>query len=453
MGNVDDENNPLYIEYTKRELTTVTIGGDRYIDEITPENDPDKYKLTVAPAIPNANNFTKIRWTIAANNYATIDETTGVLTVTAIGTEDRAPKAKVTVEITLSDGTKMTEETTIGFYKRSCHLGDYVFADGTYSDLLDSGKTPVGVCFYINPADKTQRLCVALANLPSYQWGLYPASDNNGFSGIELADTPGYSIFNIPTMTDKGTRGLTTNYITPETYRDETTSGDPDGFKILGTGTAVGEIGFEALTTRLGQYPEGTKLPYGLINTLRIIAHRNIILSDSNVNLQQPQQIGTTSPYQHLLQLMSDVVTDNGGLAKYRQFYYPAASLCNCYEPGVKQGETLADKFKAGKWFLPSEGELARIYWYHRQGYEVGATDAIFAQAVADGRMTAMSNTWYWSSTEGSQSYAWSRRLLGWQHLRQLRQVQLRRRPGGGRILNFYPSLFSERGSPAKPIS
>ena len=407
-GNVDDENNPLYIEYTKRELTTVTIGGDRYIDEITPEDDPEKYKLTVAPAIPNANNFTKISWKIATNNYATIDETTGVLTVTAIGTEDRAPKAKVTVEITLSDGTKLTEETTIGFYKRSCHLGDYVFADGTYSDLLDSGKTPVGVCFYINPADKTQRLCVALANLPSYQWGLYPVSDNNGFTGIELADTPGYSIFNIPTMTDKGDRGLTGNYINPTTYRDETTSGDPDGFKILSTGSAVGEIGFEAITTKIGQYPEGTKLPYGLINTLRIIAHRNTILSDSAVNLQQPQQIGTTSPYQHLLQLMSDVVTDNGGLAKYRQFYYPAASLCNCYEPGVKQGETLADKFKAGKWFLPSEGELARIYWYHRQGYTVGATDAIFAQAVADGRMTAMSNAWHWSSTENSQSNAWN---------------------------------------------
>lgn len=406
-GNIDDENNPLYIEYTKRELTTVTIGGDRYIDEVTPADEPERYRLTVSPAIPNANNFTKIKWTIAANNYATIDELTGVLTVTAIGSEASAPKAKVTVEITLSDGSKLTEETTIGFYKRSCHLGDYVFADGSFSDLLDSGKTPVGVCFYINPEDKTQRLCVALSNLPSYQWGLYPASDNNGFSGIAIEDTPGYSIFDIPTMTNKGTRGLTTNYITPDTYRDETTAGDADGFKILGTGTAVGEIGFEALTAKLGQYTEGTKLPYGLINTLRIIAHRNIILSDSAVNLQQPQQIGSTSPYQHLLQLMNDVVTDNGGLAKYRQFYYPAASLCNCYEPGVKPGETLSDKFKAGKWFLPSEGELARIYWYHSQGYEVGTPDAIFAQAVNDGRMTAMSNSWYWSSTEYSQNGAW----------------------------------------------
>ena len=406
-GNVDDESNPLYIEYTKRELTTIAISGERYIDDVTPEDNPEKYRYAVTPEIPNANNYTNIKWSIAANNYATINEQTGVLTVTAIGSEERAPKAKITVEITLSDGSTLTEETIVGFYKRSCHIGDYVFADGTYSDLLDGGKTPVGVCFYINPDDKTQRLCVAMANLPTYQWGLYPASNDNGFTGIELQDTPGYPIFDIPTMTNKSTRGLTGEYINTGTYRDETTTGDADGFKILSTGSAVGEIGFETLTAKLRQFPEGTKLPYGLINTLRIIAHRNTILSDSSVNLQQPQQIGSTSPYQHLLQLMGDVVTDNGGLAKYRQFYYPAASLCNCYEPGVKPGETLADCFKAGRWFLPSEGELARIYWYHRQGYEVGTIDAIFAQAVNDGRMTAMANNWYWSSTEYSQSVAW----------------------------------------------
>lgn len=413
-GNVDDENNPLYIDYTKRAITTVTIAGDRYIEAVTTADNPNKYRMTVAPLIPNANNFTKIRWAIAANNYATIDAITGVLTVTAIGNENSAPKAKVTVTLTLSDGSTLTESTYIGFYKRSCHLGDYVFADGSYSDVLDGGKTPVGVCFYINPADNTQRLCVALDNLPSYQWGLY---QNSGMSaadqqtyclpGIELEDTPGYSVYDIPNLTNKTSRGLTTEYITEATYRDETTSGDADGFKILGTGTAVGEIGFEEISAKLGQFQPGAKLPYGLINTLRIIAHRNTILSDSAVNLQQPQKVGNTSAYQHLLQLMNEVVNENGGAGKYRQFYYPAASLCNCYEPGVRADETLADCFKAGNWFLPSEGELARIYWYHSKGYVVGTLDAIFAQAVNDGRMVAMTNTWYWSSTEGSQYNAW----------------------------------------------
>lgn len=406
-GNVDDADNPLHIEYTKRVLSGVTIKGDRYIDGPTPEDDPNRYRLMVSPTIPNANDFTAIHWTIAANSYATIDALTGVLTVNAIGNEVNAPRAKVTVTVTLGDGSTVTESTMIGFYKRSCHLGDYVFADGTYSDVLDGGKTPVGVCFYINPDDRTRRLCVALSDLPSYPWGLYPVSDSTqGFSGIELQDTPGYSVFDVPTLLNKS-RGYDSSYITPETYLNDTTAGDQDGFRIFMAGSAMAEIGFEAIASKLGQFEEGDILPYGLINTLRIIAHRNMILSDSAVNLQLPQQIGNTSPYQHLLQLMNDVVTDNGGLSKYRQFYYPPASMCNCYEPGVKAGETLADNFKAGRWFLPSEGELSRIYWYHSHGYEEGTPDAIFAKAVSEGKMTAMGHSWYWSSTEGSQGYAW----------------------------------------------
>lgn len=409
-GNIDDPANPLHVTYTKRNLSSVTIGGARYIDAVTPENEPDKYRLTVQPTIPNANDFTKIEWSLATNNYATIDRVTGVLTVRAIGNELNAPKAKATVTITLSDGSTLTEETIIGFYKRSCHLGDYVFADGTFSDLIDSGKTPVGICFYINPDNPADRLCVAMQNLPSYQWGLHPGNgDANSFTPINLQDTPGYSVFDIPTMTNKESRGLTTNYITEDTYRDETSAGTADGFKILPPGSAVGEIGFEVLNARLGQFPAGTRLPVGLINTLRIMEHRNVIINDSAMGgeLQQPQQIGSISPYQHLLQLMNDVVQNHEGQGKYRQFYYPAASLCNCYEPGVKDGEILADSLKQGRWFLPSEGELSRIYWWHTKGYEIGTPDAIFAQGVNDGRFTAMTKTWYWSSTEHSQGIAW----------------------------------------------
>lgn len=75
---------------------------------------------------------------------------------------------------------------------------------------------------------------------------------------------------------------------------------------------------------------------------------------------------------------------------------------------GVRDGEALADCFKQGKWFLPSEGELSRLYWWHRQGYEPdGEKQPIFAQARNDGRFTAFTNSWCWSSTEDSQNNAW----------------------------------------------
>lgn len=273
--------------------------------------------------------------------------------------------------------------------------------------MLEYGKTPVGVCFYINSEDKTQRLCVALSDFTNWTWGLRKGNNDTSFTEIALQDTPGYSVFDITSLKNLNVPGLSSNVITAETYRDETSAGDADGFKILKADTAFSEIGFETLVANLGQYPEGTKLPYGHIKTLRIIAHRNTILTDSAVNLQLPQQVGTTSPYQNLLQLMREVVADNGSLEKYCQFYYPAASLCNCYEPEVMKGETLSEKFKTGKWFLPSAGELARIYWYSHQGKVSGATDAIFVKAIGEGIMMAMDGGWYHSSTECSPDNDW----------------------------------------------
>lgn len=297
----------------------------------------------------------------------------------------------------------------IYIYKHECQLGDYVFADGTSSDINNKLKTIVGICFYINPENKSQRLCVFLQTLESGTWGFQNDANNgsNGFSEIKLSDTPGYSVFDVPTLSNINLNGLDNGYINEASYKDESGKGDVDGFKIFAAGTAMAELGWEEIPIPLGNYPQGAKLPIGLINTLKIITHRNIILSDSNINRQLPVKTGSISELENLQQLISDIVTENGNQSKYRQFYYPAASLCNSFEPEVKKGEVLTDCFKAGKWFLPSCGELGRIYWYHRKGYEVKNPEAIFAKAVAEGKMSQITNAYYWSSTERNMNLAW----------------------------------------------
>jgi hypothetical protein len=40
------------------------------------------------------------------------------------------------------------------------------------------------------------------------------------------------------------------------------------------------------------------------------------------------------------------------------------ASYCYAYEPKVKAGEKLADKYKKHHWFLPSTGITMRILYY-----------------------------------------------------------------------------------------
>lgn len=419
-GDVDKENNKLRLKYTQRPLQNVSVAGQKYFDKT------GTYQLKVQPNSNNANKFSAIRWAMTNNGYATIDSKTGIVTVTKVGTEEQEPIAQITVTVTLTDGTEVSDTVTVGFYHRSCKLGDYVFADGSYSNVLDRSKTVVGICFYIDRKNPQNRLAVALSDVSTgIQWGLYfnnTTTDQNWIEGsandlnynirdIELDDTLNYDVYDIPTIQNITSRGLTTldgkdnAYITAETFRDEE-YGDEDGFKIMSPTTAMGDMGFQELRSPIAGYKEGEIISKSLLKTLQIIEHRNIILNDSAVNLPVPYVGDKMTEMEHLNQLMLNIVNDLGA-AKYRQFYYPAASLCHSYQPAVKTDEELSPLFLAGKWSLPCEGDLARLCWFHRCGYEVGDEGAIFAQGRVDGVFTAFTNTWYWSASESSRTYAW----------------------------------------------
>ena len=88
-----------------------------------------------------------------------------------------------------------------------------------------------------------------------------------------------------------------------------------------------------------------------------------------------------------LTQYINNIIANNENLSKYQQFYYPAVSKCYAYQPTVKAGEELADKFKYHNWYLPSVGELMRMYWHARQGvnYDDDKIGAIFQKAIDAG--------------------------------------------------------------------
>ena len=278
----------------------------------------------------------------------------------------------------------------VWIYKREVEVGDYVYADGSYSDILNKNKTVVGVCFY---AEKNLRLCVGTKDTQNCHWGLFKTDFSEG---ITLADEPSYSVFDIASMPNVTQSGVASWLINESTYRDP---GEPDGFKKFEKGTAASELGLIELGIDFGSFKKTDMLPYGRVNTLKIIQHRNTILQDSSIQLEVPRATVGRSEYEHLEELLVKIQNDNGNLLKYREYYYPGASLCYAYEPSVRDGEELSDLFKCRKWFMPSAGELARIYWYYTQG--------LFAKAVAEGVFTEFQNLIHASSTEQNELGMW----------------------------------------------
>jgi hypothetical protein len=75
----------------------------------------------------------------------------------------------------------------------------------------------------------------------------------------------------------------------------------------------------------------------------------------------------------------------------------PAAKYCNEYHPS--NVDSADGNMGAGRWWLPSLGEMAMI-WAH-------VREINFVMAAISGTAIPVGSSWGWSSTEFSAAYAW----------------------------------------------
>lgn len=410
-GKIDNEGNSLYISYEKVAIKSVSIIGKKNFGT----KGDYSFKLRTLPL--TGNDLTSAKWSISENSFATIEKDTGVIHVSKVGSKENDDKATVYLEVELSDGSTVSAESDIYFYPYQAQLGDYVFSDGTYgSDLSFSDATPIAVIFYIEPKQRKWAIAVALEDYGSRVWGLYNSTNADyGMNGIKLGSNSNYNVYNLLLLQEYTTQ----LNVTDVNMRDESNTPN-DGFKEYSALNTISDIGFEEITqsmyninvghTILGEYFDrvglkvGDMVARGQLNTLKIIAHRDYILQDTNVNLPVPKATFRKTLAQSLSECIKSVQDEHGNAQKYQQYYYPAASYCNAYVPTLDNDtETLAEPFTEGHWFLMSSGEMARCSWYAMKGYNVGVANNIFAQAKADFRFYEFLSTGYWLSSEYSE--------------------------------------------------
>ena len=103
--------------------------------------------------------------------------------------------------------------------------------------------------------------------------------------------------------------------------------------------------------------------------------------------------------------------------------------MCRLYEP---KAEAVHEQYRSGNWYLPANGELARIYNFHNcsRGFKINTTptaDYADEHPSSEARMPLFANmlkrvrdinaganpfalhsaSWYWSSTESSRYGSW----------------------------------------------
>ena len=403
-GDIDDENNSLYISYVKRDIKSIVIASKQYFEEV------GEYQLSFELDSPYANNYRTIEWVMGANLYATIDSATGVLTINRIGEEidGTGPNVDATIVITTLEGNQITATTNLNFWFREAKLGDIVYHDGTYSSAqecesnIQGGKTPIGICFYIDPNNKTRRLMMSLKDIKSASWG--PAS--NQLSGITLADSS-YNVYNITQILNN-----TPNF-DYDKLRNET-NGDADGWTIYdGYTNSLGQIGWRTFLSDEFGYKIGDTIPWGMYNQLCVLEVRDACLSDSNFQLPIPSAVGDVKEFVIVQNYMTNAVNIYG--SNYDKLYYPAFSFAYAYRPTDR--EDLDDRFKEHNWWLPSLGELVRIAYLYQEYYNPNNTDDevnplnVFKDALDSGIMALITSSQL-SSNEPSTNYSTSTQNL-----------------------------------------
>lgn len=435
-GEIDNENNSLYISYKSHSVTSVSISGADYASKT------GEYQLAIATKPSDGNNVKSVSWAVEENDFATIDSATGLLTVSKTGSSAKDDKITVSVSVGTTNNTTLNATKEIRVYKRPIKVGDYVFSDGTHGPTKADGNgcSPVGVCFYVEPNDGEWGLAVSLSTMVAVPWGLSDDS-SGGITNISLTDNPsmnGYvydiqEIINIASGQPANDANMLNNPSDPS-----------QGFKEYLSTQTLGDIGFtsidnnicEELKDYLGRagLQMGDMISAGQLKTLRIIKHRDTILEDSAVNLAVPVAENGKTESQSLNECIS-AVQSKYGAAKYQQYYYPAASCCFAYAPTIlNTGEVLDESVGANHWFLPSIGELERISWYYHRKSENSEYN-IFLQALADYPTSFVFNynTYFSSSSEYDSRSPWSccvsDQSVSTYHLNQGKHVDLSVRP------------------------
>ena len=390
FGNIDDPNNSLYITYTPVVISSVSIPNNIYIF-----NEGDNQLVFNTNPI-GANTYSHAEWIMTGGSkYGTINKSTGVFTrnnepASENNTSDFA-KLKVKVyQVDDQYGNKRdvieSNEATVYFFERHAKPGDIVYHDGTFSDEIDINKTAVGVCFYVDPKDKTRRLMVALNDIKDRcKWGVGTGSysDKSGSPQFDTTNTEFKNmneVMNIPEIKELNDHGGIINGEYQKINDDMYRTNDPnnDNFKTFIFNSCMGNIGWTKATSNIvidGKtvIEKDKEYPVGYINTMAMIQRRNK-LAEIFPGLKITNSNANTSEYFDLPNYFNEAnntVKINEWTKNNETYMYPAASLAYAYQPGYERSEikinNLSDKFKYYNWFVPSAGDIIRIIYYMRQ--------------------------------------------------------------------------------------
>lgn len=360
-GNIDSQSNSLYINYKETVAynvsceTEVSVYGQGYSgNPFGLSLDGNNVALITegGKVIPDIT----YRFNSDVSDVATINNRTGVITLKQ-ASSTKTTTAVITVR--LKNGNILTSKTiNVYFAWKAPEIGNFVYADGTYSSAYMTNKTLMGLIFALKKTDSTSGTAYVVGKeylTPQYvgysNEGNENATDdrkklyyvqywlNNQMPGSNLGETY-YQCRTTSTIDNDANKAITIpsfNQKNPSTFKGK----DDTKAYIDNVNTVLLPI----LIKKYPMYASFIKVS-GSDYSISSIENLNSILTNipniANQNLEQMQCL--LFPYFYETYLYEPTVTEE-----------------------EKNTEAFNTYFSKGNWYIPSYQELATLIYY--RGY------------------------------------------------------------------------------------
>jgi len=378
FGNIDSSSNAVRIHYQTSEImiSNVTVASEVSVylqnGESYPITRANMFNLTVSSGndiqIVDDNGTARLNITYALSTnktYATIDKYTGQITLIKSGATSG------TATITIVAGSTITCKSTVKFEWQAPEIGDFAYADGSFSSGYDSGKTLVGLVYAKNEDTDTSGTVYIIGKEYTCDTELYAGysadgvqdSDNETLNKLNSVNTwltstsssikgPQVSNYEVVNNITSQATLVSIENINVNTYNANTTGCTDNG---LFSGDVDTALYIEHVNDNILQtlYAKNT-------------ATKGYISANSTEGTYSISSMNNLKSLCGVGGAMDSIYSSTNGSGLLCCVLFPYFYSFALYEP---EATYLDSQYTKGNWYAPSIAELARVIYY--RGYSV----------------------------------------------------------------------------------
>ena len=379
FGNIEDPESEIRIHFQSENILDFSCASEISVYYQTGESGTivrqNMFEITVTsgndveiksgsnPYNPEVDGYLDITYQMSGvgSDVATIDQT-GAITLK----KESSSTATVTISMKVSNSSQRINKTCkVSFKWKAPQIGDFAYADGTFTSSFDQTKTFIGLVYAKDETNETSGTVYIIGKEFSSDKGYYLGYCNDGSEGSsedilrQLYQVSAYlksiSVSNYEVVEDIASKSPINN-INVSTYREETNV------------NFTGQSDTKAYLDHVEEYI----LPK-LYNNPSCRPYISRVSNSGEGGTQWRYYIENLSNLNSLCEAIRNVWTNASSTDIMSCLLYPYFYSMYLYEPAVKETETLHDSYKKGNWYAPSISEFSRIIYY--RGYSVSGNN------------------------------------------------------------------------------